>query len=310
MAGLRLDERAEDLLQLSGRDPDSRVLHPDVGPGSSVQQLGFRIRLRRHPAGYPDGPSRLGELDRVGEQVHHDLSDPVLVAPVDGPRPVRAGIRDLDVVLRGLRSDQRERRHGVHEGLQPGPALPDGLFRELPLGNVSDEAGEDVLAAFRVLAEGDLDRNLVSVSPEGGELHSLPRDVPISRTQVVLHPRAVRRPQAFRNQDLQRPTDQLLGAIAEDALHGGIGREDGAGVVYDKDAVGVDLGQRPIARLAHPKCLLDSLPIGDVRVDGDRPDHLSAHADGGGGRSEDPVLPGAEVAHDHFALGGLAAQGA
>ncbi len=173
-----------------------------------------------------------------------------------------------------VRHVRQEVALGAARGLRGLASLQHRCLGLFAPGDVANDAGEEDVVCFAPLAEGELERELLPVLAQPGELdRPLPHHARRAFREVAPESGLVEEPEALGHQRAQGPPDDLLSRVAEDALRPGIVRADHPARRHRYDPVGGRVHDGAVAGLALAQGSLRLLALADV-ADGRDP-HLA-----------------------------------
>ena len=289
------------------RPGDVRVVDPGRAAGM-VELPGRTVFVQ-----LPRGTDRKGGLQAPSADVQRHTAG--FEAGDADQRQVKAarhlpGDDGEDFLLGGACGDQRrdapERGLLICDHLQALARGPQVLLGTLALGDVADVSDEGWLAGQVGPGHGQLGGEFVSVSTHGGSLDPAIEDVRLPGRQEPGQPAPVRLPRRWRHERFgQLPAEDLIGAVAEDALGGGVDVRHDALLVDDDHAIeccrengavagfaGAEFSGPGLGDLTLASCLLGGPARGQIgEADGDAVSawYFVGHR-GAGDRDHGPVL--------------------
>src|SRR5947207_136543 len=139
--------------------------------------------------------------------------------------------------------------------LDPGGLADEGALRTFALRDIANVGHRQEGPIRRDGAEGDVDGKLRAVLAPPRQLQAGPHRPGLGICEVAVAVRNVDCPELIGEQDLDRPADQLLARVAEEAFGLLVDERDPPAAVDDDRRVRGEVQQRPEALLARPEDL-------------------------------------------------------
>ncbi len=110
-------------------------------------------------------------------------------------------------------------------------------FEPLAIGDVADNAGEEMLAALDELAKGQFEGQLGAIFVQTGKFNGFPAHVALARRHVTLQTGAMHVPEIIGHQHRQGLTRQFITRVTKHFFGGAVGKQNRAVLVDRDDAV-------------------------------------------------------------------------
>src|SRR5580700_7106287 len=142
--------------------------------------------------------------------------------------------------------------------------LPQSILSALLFADIADKAGKYAVPVTDHFSERHFHRKLLAILAQGGNLDTLPVEMPLASRQISPESGYVQLPHEFRHEHGQGFPDQIDRVVTKDSRRGGVSKQDSAAFIHADHSIAGCLDNDAMPFFAALELLLGPLPIFDI----------------------------------------------